>query len=98
MNPGEGKVHRDCAARCISGGAPPLLAAKDKNGSTVIYVLAAADRKPLGKDFLAVIAQPVTVEGRAARRGSTLLLYADKITPVTEETIRGWSCPRKKKS
>src|SRR5215471_20070668 len=24
MNPGKGKVHRDCASRCISGGAPPI--------------------------------------------------------------------------
>ena len=23
MNPGRGKVHRDCAARCLSGGIPP---------------------------------------------------------------------------
>src|SRR5947209_4539299 len=23
MNPGNGKVHRECAVRCISGGAPP---------------------------------------------------------------------------
>jgi hypothetical protein len=23
MNPGQGKVHRDCAARCLSGGIPP---------------------------------------------------------------------------
>ena len=25
MNPGEGTVHRDCAARCLSGGLPPML-------------------------------------------------------------------------
>jgi hypothetical protein len=25
MNPGAGKVHRDCAVRCISGGIPPAL-------------------------------------------------------------------------
>src|SRR5262249_23628955 len=24
MNPGRGKVHRDCASRCLSGGIPPL--------------------------------------------------------------------------
>src|SRR5206468_3964392 len=32
MNPGNGKVHRDCAARCISGGIPPMFVAKDSSG------------------------------------------------------------------
>src|SRR6516162_2493587 len=29
MNPGNGKVHRDCAARCISGGIPPIFVTLD---------------------------------------------------------------------
>ena len=32
MNPGNGKVHRDCAVRCISGGAPPAFIARDASG------------------------------------------------------------------
>jgi hypothetical protein len=100
MNPGSGKVHRDCAARCISGGIPPIFVAKDKNGSADLYVLASADGKPLSKEILQRVAQPVTVEGRVVRRGSTLMVYADplKIVPVPESTIRGWSCPRRRPS
>ena len=30
MNPGSGKVHRDCAVRCISGGIPPGLLVRDR--------------------------------------------------------------------
>src|SRR5260221_12669502 len=40
MNPGNGKVHRDCAARCISGGIPPLFVAKDASGVSKSLVLA----------------------------------------------------------
>src|SRR6266403_3549555 len=29
MNPGRGKVHRDCASRCISGGIPPIFVTTD---------------------------------------------------------------------
>ncbi|MGO9438441.1 MAG: hypothetical protein ACLP00_29555, partial [Terracidiphilus sp.] len=29
MNPGRGKVHRDCAARCLSGGIPPIFISSD---------------------------------------------------------------------
>jgi len=96
MNPGTGKVHRDCAARCISGGIPPLFFAKDRNGATLLYQLAGADGKPLGKEVLPTVAQPVTIEGKALRRGSALLLYAVKMAPVAEGTIRSWSCPRRK--
>ena len=28
MNPGNGKVHRDCAVRCLSGGIPPIFGNK----------------------------------------------------------------------
>lgn len=98
MNPGSGKVHRDCAARCISGGIPPLFVVKDKSGNTLVYVLADSDGKPLNRDVLQKVAEPVRIEGRAMRRGSTLLLYADpaSITRIPEATIRSWSCPRKK--
>ena len=99
MNPGSGKVHRDCAARCISGEVPPLFLAKDKNGSTLVYLLAGTDGKPLNKEILQRVAKPVRIEGKAMRRGSTLLLYADpvKITPVPEATIRSWSCARSRR-
>ncbi len=42
MNPGEGKVHRDCAVRCISGGAPPVSGA-DQEGDTRLLLLTGAD-------------------------------------------------------
>jgi len=96
MNPGSGKVHRDCAARCISGGVPPLLLAKNNKGDAELYQLAARDGKPLSKEIVPMVAQPVTIEGKAFRRGSTLLLHVEKITPVAEVTIRGWSCPRRR--
>ena len=33
MNPGQGKVHRDCAARCLSGGIPPIFVTTDGTGT-----------------------------------------------------------------
>ena len=41
MNPGDGKVHRDCAARCISGGIPPGFLVKDAAGKSRVLLLAA---------------------------------------------------------
>jgi len=96
MNPGRGKVHRDCAARCISGGIPPLFLAKNNKGDAELYELADRDGKPVGKEILPMVAQPVTIEGKAFRRGSTLMLYAERFAPVMESTIRGWGCPRRR--
>ena len=37
MNPGNGKVHRDCAARCISGGVPPAFIARAHRGPLALF-------------------------------------------------------------
>jgi hypothetical protein len=79
MNPGSGKVHRDCAVRCISGGIPPVFATNDFNGSPAILLLADLDQKPLPKEsFLKVVARPVRIRGKVVKTGETLYL---KIEP-----------------
>ena len=75
MNPGQGKVHRDCAARCISGGIPPIFIAADRGEQ---YVLVDAHGNALGHDALReFIAEPITVEGEIAQRGPTRFLKID---------------------
>jgi hypothetical protein len=66
MNPGEGKVHRDCAARCLSGGIPPGLATSDLDGTHRIVLLIGENGNPLPKSaYLARVGQPVSIHGRA---------------------------------
>jgi hypothetical protein len=72
MNPGNGKVHRDCAVRCISGGIPPAFLVRDANGQTVTLLL--ANWKP---KLLNHIAEPITIRGRLARSSGRLTLYAE---------------------
>jgi len=75
MNPGNGKVHRDCAARCLSGGLPPLLVSADGRKQ---YLLLGPDRKPLVRDALReFIAEPITTTGELLQRGKTLMLVID---------------------
>jgi len=79
MNPGSGKVHRDCAVRCMSGGVPPVFATNDFNGSPAILLLTDLDQKPLPKEsFLKLVAQPVRIRGKVVKIGETLYL---KIEP-----------------
>jgi hypothetical protein len=72
MNPGNGKVHRDCAVRCISGGIPPAFLVRDANGQTVTLLLANWKRELLNH-----VAEPITIHGRLARSSGRLTLYAE---------------------
>ncbi len=78
MNPGSGKVHRDCAVRCISGGIPPVFATNDFNGSPAILLLTDFDQKSLPKEsFLKLVAQPVRIRGKVIKTGETLYMKTE---------------------
>jgi hypothetical protein len=75
MNPGNGKVHRDCAARCLSGGIPPLFISGEKGDQ---YLLVGADRKALKRDALReFIAEPITLQGTLFQDGELKFLEVD---------------------
>ena len=61
MKPGEGKVHKSCAIRCISGGIPPVLRV-GREGENEYFVLV-GDSKPLNKEILPFVAEQVDVSG-----------------------------------
>ena len=74
MNPGNGKVHRDCAVRCLSGGIPPIFATNDFRGVPATLLLTGATGRPLPKEtFLNLVAQPVRVHGNVLQTGDTLI-------------------------
>jgi hypothetical protein len=77
MNPGEGKVHRDCAVRCISGGIPPAFVVRDSRGNTRMLLLTGADGKAIGREVLPYAGEPVEITGRLARRGSVWVFKGD---------------------
>lgn len=72
MNPGNGKVHRDCAVRCISGGIPPAFLVRDANGRSETLLLAGWKR-----ELLDHIAEPVTLGGRLVRSSGRLTLHVE---------------------
>jgi hypothetical protein len=72
MNPGRTKVHRDCAARCISGGIPPALVTSDG-----FYMLVGGDGRPLNHELLQWVAETIEVHGNLERSGEALTLRTD---------------------
>lgn len=65
MNPGAGQVHRDCAARCLAGGLPPLFIAGKK-----VLVLAGFD----ARNNMDKVGVPLTLEGTLKKVGGLEVL------------------------
>lgn len=80
MNPGATKVHRECAVRCISGGIPPMLIARDAVGNKVALQLVSASGASVNEEVLALVAEPVKITGQVVRIGEQLVLQADPKT------------------
>jgi hypothetical protein len=79
MNPGSGKVHRDCAVRCISGGIPPSFLVRDSAGSVKALLLTGPGGGPLRSEVLAFVAEPVEISGELIRSANTLVFRADSL-------------------
>ncbi len=88
MNPGNGKVHRDCATRSISGGIPPAFLVRDFTGNTKIVLLNGPNGEQLHREILSFVAEPVEIVGRLVRSGPTLILKADPRTGINRGSGR----------
>jgi hypothetical protein len=85
MNPGALTTHRACAIRCISGGIPPVLLVRQSNGPALYLLLVSRDGKPVNKQVLNLVAEPVEITGEVERQGELLVLRAE---PATYRRVR----------
>jgi hypothetical protein len=104
MKPGEGKVHKDCAIRCISGGIPPVLMMTNEKGERSFVLLVGARGKRLNeavKDFVGISSQ---VSGELMQEGDWLImqvatmknnLHSYTIGQMQPNDIHGMACCRK---
>ncbi|MFN0215246.1 MAG: hypothetical protein ACKVT2_13400 [Saprospiraceae bacterium] len=80
MNPGQGKPHRDCAVRCISGGLPPVLKVANADGDTEYYLLADPEGNPINDRILNLVGDGVSLCGRLEQLSDWWVLYTDPST------------------
>jgi hypothetical protein len=80
MNPGQLTPHRACAIRCISGGVPPVLLVRQKDGPATYLLLVSSEGKPVNQQVLDIVAEPVEITGEIERQGDLLILRADPAT------------------
>jgi len=80
MNPGQLTPHRACAIRCISGGVPPVLLVRQKDGPAIYLLLVSSEGNPVNKQVLDLVAEPIEITGQVERQGELLILRADPAT------------------
>ena len=84
MNPGRLEVHRACAIRCIAGGIPPMLFARDTSGGEAHLLLVDANGHTLNDLVPDLVARPVTITGRLERRDDLFYLYCERMSDTGE--------------
>ncbi|MEQ9366050.1 MAG: hypothetical protein RIF32_17535 [Leptospirales bacterium] len=77
MNPGERKVHRACAIRCISGGIPPLFVVRTPNGGVQHLLLVSPEGQAVNQAVLEYVALPLRVTGEVRLQHGVYTFFAD---------------------
>lgn len=80
MNPGNLKPHRACAARCISGGIPPVLLVRQPDGTARYLLLVGPTGEAINDEVLEYVAEPVELRGHLERHFDKFVLKADPAT------------------
>jgi len=78
MKPGEGKVHRDCAIRCILGGIPPVLHVQNAFGESNYYLIVGPNGEKINETVQDLVAEPVSIEARVVQQDDWIILYTGK--------------------
>lgn len=77
MKPGGGKTHKACAALCISGGIPPMLVCRERNGGPTYYLLVGPGNRALNDAILPFVGDLVEVVGQTSDVGNLRVLEID---------------------
>ena len=78
MKPGEGKVHRDCAIRCILGGIPPVLHVQNEKGESNYYLIVGPNGEKMNEAVQDFVAEPVSIEAKVVQQDDWIILYVGK--------------------
>ncbi len=81
MKPGEGKIHKSCAIRCISGGVPPVLRVMSDEGYQY-YIMVGGQGQQMNKEVLPYVAETIDVNGKTAEINGWNFIYMDNIEYV----------------
>ena len=80
MKPAEGKVHKSCAIRCISGGIPPILKVfNPASNKYAYYILLKENKEEINQEILEYVAEDVSISGSEFTLNGWRCLYVQSI-------------------
>lgn len=79
MKPAEGKIHKSCAIRCISGGIPPVFRHATSNASSPYdyYLLLDKTGKTINQEVLSYVGELISLSGEASELLGWKILRVD---------------------
>ena len=75
MKPGEGKVHRDCAIRCILGGIPPMMRVKNTKGENNYYLIVGPNGEKMNKAVQYFVGEPIEMQARLVQYDDWIVMF-----------------------
>ena len=75
MKPGEGKVHRDCAIRCILGGIPPVMLVRNSKGEKNYYLVVGPNGEKMNEAVQNYFAEPVEMDAHLVQYDDWIVMY-----------------------
>jgi hypothetical protein len=87
MKPGNGRPHKSCAVRCISGGIPPLLWVRGGVGREQGYLLVGPSGERINQQIMNDIGKNSMVHGRLVQADNWLILYTDSVEAVASAPL-----------
>ena len=82
MKPGEGKVHRDCAIRCILGGIPPVFHVQNGKGENNYYLIVGPHGEKMNEAVRDYVAEPAEIEARLVQYDDWIVMYVTGKDPI----------------
>lgn len=77
MRPGDGHIHKACAALCIRGGIPPMFVTRAEGVPSVMLLTLADGRAIPPEQILDFVADSVSLSGIVEKRGDLTVFKAD---------------------
>ncbi|RNC80006.1 MAG: hypothetical protein ED557_12810 [Balneola sp.] len=85
MKPGEGKIHKSCAIRCISGGIPPVMRVLHHNASDYqYYIVKGVNGEDINQEVLPYVAETIQFDGFISIQNGWNVIYLDMDSVTTQ--------------
>lgn len=75
MKPGEGKVHRDCAIRCILGGIPPVMRVRNEKGESNYYMIVGPAGEKMNTAVQDYVGEPIEIDADLIQQDDWIIMY-----------------------